>query len=568
MNNKGKLQRAFGYVRVSDSSQIEGHSLGAQRHAIKTYCQGHGYELVSVFEDAGISGRYDEINKRPAFKGMLEAVGRREADLVIVHSVDRFGRNVLVSMSAFKTLGDAGCAFVSLSEQIDYSTAGCRLFLTLLSSFAQYFSDALGKHSSKAKRARGRAGLPLAQVPFGYRHDSDRAVLVPEEATALRESVFQPFLTGRYDYKTLAASMNDAGWHTRSLNKMAEQRSRGEEPVGGPWKADTVLYVLQNAFYVGFVTDSVEGKSVKGEHTPILSEEDFNRIQAIIGERRESRTPYPSQVQRRPDKFREYELRGLLKFAVCGTPMAGVTRTAKGKDFRYYIFYCAKRGETCQATTGRQTHAINATKLEFDSQDVADALAALKDADVEAMLLPADELQRRHREINSLNERKRRVRLIFEMGDYTAAEYAKRMVEINAEIRRLTPQADVALERAKALLTNLREFPWLTASAEGRAGLLQQIFEALFVDPETGRIVAVSPRAEFRPFLKERAWIKREATGWTVLPNGDRDLEHPDDWAIQFVETAEEALEPIVSMERGTGLEPATTCLEGRSSTS
>jgi DNA invertase Pin-like site-specific DNA recombinase len=64
----------------------------------------------------GNSGRYDEIAKRPGFKAMLEAIGRREADVVVVHTLDRWARNVLVTLTAFKTLGDAQCAFVSLTR--------------------------------------------------------------------------------------------------------------------------------------------------------------------------------------------------------------------------------------------------------------------------------------------------------------------------------------------------------------------------------------------------------------------------------------------------------------------
>src|SRR5262249_9198414 len=154
------------------------------------------------------------------------------------------------------------------------------------------------------KRARGRLGLPLGLAPFGYRNKDGGAVIVPGEANALKEIVFDAFLTGRKDYKTLARDMAGAGWFTRSRNKMAEQRARGEEPLGGTWKADTVRFILQNSFYAGWIVDSVSGTRVRGQHEPILTDEEFDAIQAIIAERRESRTPFASQVQRRPDKYR------------------------------------------------------------------------------------------------------------------------------------------------------------------------------------------------------------------------------------------------------------------------
>jgi hypothetical protein len=152
-------------------------------------------------------------------------------------------------------------------------------------------------------------------VPFGYRSEDGKAARVDEEAAALRHLVFGPFLTGHLDFKTLAQSMNEAGWFTRSANIMAKQRAAGEEPVGGRWKADTIRFLLQNPFYSGLIVDSATGDVVTGQHEPILTTEEFQAIQSIIQERRETRAPFASQTQRRPDKFRSYPLRGLLRCA-------------------------------------------------------------------------------------------------------------------------------------------------------------------------------------------------------------------------------------------------------------
>ena len=58
--------RAVGYVRVSDLSQVEGHSLDAQRTEITRWCHDHGHRLIDVYEDAGVSAYTDDISKRPS----------------------------------------------------------------------------------------------------------------------------------------------------------------------------------------------------------------------------------------------------------------------------------------------------------------------------------------------------------------------------------------------------------------------------------------------------------------------------------------------------------------------
>ena len=51
----------------------------------------HGWSVVQVFEDAGISGAKGR-KERPALDALLKAVARREIDMVAGWSVERLGR--------------------------------------------------------------------------------------------------------------------------------------------------------------------------------------------------------------------------------------------------------------------------------------------------------------------------------------------------------------------------------------------------------------------------------------------------------------------------------------------
>lgn len=49
--------KVIGYIRVSTQGQArDGYSLAYQEDEIKTYCQTHGYTLLRLFKDEGISG--------------------------------------------------------------------------------------------------------------------------------------------------------------------------------------------------------------------------------------------------------------------------------------------------------------------------------------------------------------------------------------------------------------------------------------------------------------------------------------------------------------------------------
>lgn len=63
----------------------------------------HGWQVVAVFEDAGISGAKGR-DQRLGFAAMMKAVARREFDMVAAWSVDRLGRSLTDLLEFLKDL--------------------------------------------------------------------------------------------------------------------------------------------------------------------------------------------------------------------------------------------------------------------------------------------------------------------------------------------------------------------------------------------------------------------------------------------------------------------------------
>src|SRR5437660_3144251 len=158
-----------GYVRRSSEMQKDNYSIDAQKRAIKDGCALRGLPEPIFYEDDERSARGEQIAKRPAFKRLLDDVQAGRVQVIIVHTLDRWSRNVMVTLQSFRILAQHHTAFISLSEHIDYSTPEGRLQLTILAAFAAYFSDMLAKHTSKGKGERAAQGLYNGDVPFGYR---------------------------------------------------------------------------------------------------------------------------------------------------------------------------------------------------------------------------------------------------------------------------------------------------------------------------------------------------------------------------------------------------------------
>jgi DNA invertase Pin-like site-specific DNA recombinase len=160
--------RAVAYIRVSDSSQIEGHSLDAQERLFHELCKSRSWLPGRTYREEGKSAHSDSIAKRQMFRQLLDDAGKGQFDVVVVHTLDRWARNLKVLLESVSILNQHGVGLVSITENLDWSTAEGRLVARTLGSFGEFFSDMLATHVKKGISERARQGLHLGGIPFGY----------------------------------------------------------------------------------------------------------------------------------------------------------------------------------------------------------------------------------------------------------------------------------------------------------------------------------------------------------------------------------------------------------------
>ena len=114
---------------------------------------------MAEYAEEGKSARTDDLRKRPAFAQMLEDAEAGHLAVLLVHKLDRFARNPRVTLEALDRLDKAGVAFVSISENTDFSTPIGKVVLATLAAFAQCCADNLSWETKKGKQERKRQGL-------------------------------------------------------------------------------------------------------------------------------------------------------------------------------------------------------------------------------------------------------------------------------------------------------------------------------------------------------------------------------------------------------------------------
>lgn len=218
--------QAIGYIRVSTQDQAtEGVSLDAQRAKIKAWCSLHDYELTAVYSDPGITG--SRMDKRPGLQKALKAATDGRA--IVSYSISRLSRSTRDMLSIAEQLQARGADLVSLSENIDTTSAAGRMVFRLLASLAEFERDQISERTKAALAHKKATQQKYAPVPFGYREADGRLVVEKHEAKIVTD-----ILRRRAKGETLAAIAD-------RLNTRGVSGKRG-----GKWHPSTVSYVVKS----------------------------------------------------------------------------------------------------------------------------------------------------------------------------------------------------------------------------------------------------------------------------------------------------------------------------------
>lgn len=147
------------YLRVSTKEQTTDN----QRRELEVVAERAGWEVVRVFEDAGVSGAKGR-EKRPAYDALLKAVTRREVDLVAAWSVDRLGRSMQDLVSFLEDLKGHGADLYLHQQALDTTTPSGRALFGMMAVFAEFeramIVERVNAGLSRAKAQGTRLGRP------------------------------------------------------------------------------------------------------------------------------------------------------------------------------------------------------------------------------------------------------------------------------------------------------------------------------------------------------------------------------------------------------------------------
>lgn len=308
MHNK-KLLRCAIYIRVSTEEQhLNGLSLPAQRKALTEYAEQHGYSIVDVYADEGISAR-KSMKHRKGLLRLLEDVKQGKIDMILVTKLDRWFRNIKDYNITEEILQAHNCYWKTIFENYDSSTANGQMVINIMLSVNQAECDRTSERIKAVfdyKRSKGEVISGMC-APYGYTVENNH--IIKDMAVAhIVEDAFSCYFNC---------------FSRRKVNEYIREKYGEASP--SVYQIDKFF---ENEKYAGKFKDDLNYCE------PYITMEQYNHIQTI------------SQSKVRPKNEHTYIFSTLLKCPTCGNSMTGFSRTHTCKDGSktiHYRYRCAAK---------------------------------------------------------------------------------------------------------------------------------------------------------------------------------------------------------------------------------
>ena len=361
------------YSRKSIATDT-GDSIENQIEKVKKYFSDEDCEFM-LFEDEGWSGGN---NKRPDYQRMMYKVMNNEIDIVAVYMLDRVSRNVVDFVNFYDTIVKHNVAFISVTEGFDFSTPIGKMYMYLLSIFAEMERENISKRVKDNKLFLTKQGhWTGGAAPSGYK--LTREVKDEKKVTYLKLDE---------DNKNVIIDIYNKYLELGSLHKVQKWLL---EDMQIKWCLSTIKYILSSPVYCisddtsfkylssictvygnpngcGYIsydnrkkknsTSKREWKSTDmfisvSKHEALIPSEKWIQIQELQKQRALAPRPKASKVS---------YFTNILKCDICGSPMTLNYNHTNKDGIRNYYYVC----------TGKRSYGTSYCKNKWVNQTICD----------------------------------------------------------------------------------------------------------------------------------------------------------------------------------------------------
>ena len=314
---------------------------------LQRYAKDNNFSVVDEYVDDGYSGT--NFN-RPSFQRMISDIDDGKVNCVIVKDMSRLGRNYLEVGKYTEMYFPANdVRFIAINNGIDSATQQDNDFTPFLNIINEWYAKDTSKKIKAALRTKFQEGVSFCTyAPFGYKKDpNDHTKLIIDEETApiirhIFDLALQGYGSGKIVKTLIAEQIPTPSWFNYSRYGTFAQFYRESEDRKCMWTHAQMQFILKNEVYIGNMVhnkqstisfknkkkkrkEAFEWIKVENTHEPIISREDFYKVQEMIKSRRKTTGSSEQQM-----------FAGLIKCADCGFSLKYSLVKKKKGSRRYF----------------------------------------------------------------------------------------------------------------------------------------------------------------------------------------------------------------------------------------
>jgi DNA invertase Pin-like site-specific DNA recombinase len=518
------------YARVSTDHEAQLSALENQLDWYKPLLGIHPeWELVEMYVDEGITGTSAE--KRPEFMRMIADAKKKKFDMIITREVSRFARNTVDTLQYTRMLKEHGVEVYFINDGIKTFDGDGELRLTIMATLAQDESRKTSIRVKSGQQTSMNNGVVYGNGNIlGYDRVGKDMVINPEQARTVR-LIFDMYLSGC------------------GLVKIKDELERRECKTSlgkDKWFPTVISHVLKNSFYCGIMTyhkeyvpDYLKQKKVKnygeieltqvqGKHEPIITVEEFERVQRIM-ETKINKMPYLNKGNQKGKKPRT-TVWGKLLICSCGNTFS-MRRWGRPDRTPGNAYQCYKARHTGSLESRRrkglplddicESPMIPEWRLQMMANLIfrkylsqKDKVLSLANSILEAHIDDAEEKENNEALLNAkqteLARLQKKLDAYIEMraeGDLSQDMYRAKLDEIRPKIQRLQEEIEnLSVEREPKEVKDYRE----------KLTILQYALEQ-YTRPEEGQDV---PESVIEAFVVKIV-VSKDGFDWYLRFDGD-----------------------------------------------
>ena len=353
MHQKNKNISYIIYARKSsESDEKQVQSIDDQVRVMRDLARDMDLTVIDACSEARSA---KEPHARPVFQQVLNRIQSGDANGILTWKIDRLSRNPIDSATVQWLLQQGAIQSIQTVGR-EYLTEDNAVIFSVESSMANQYIRDLSRNVKRGLQSKLAKGVAPQVAPLGYLNTKTELrgenyiVKDPERFHIVRKA-WDLMLTGRYTGPEVLDTLNNQlGLRTRKTRRTG----------GKPLSRSSLYRLLSDPFYTGRFR--YNGKLYEGTHEPMVTVEEFERVQALLG-----RPTKPKQ------SHHKYAYTGLLHCAECGGLVSATTKIkiikATGQPKTYTLYYCIRARKEPNACSQRRY--INADILD---QQVAEKI--------------------------------------------------------------------------------------------------------------------------------------------------------------------------------------------------